>query len=67
MYHKHNWIEIERFYAEPIAGPMEIKNCSDPHDLHMLTMGVTTIQYECRDCHKPRKEEILGKSMKETQ
>lgn len=65
MFHKHKWVEIERFYAEPIVGPWKVKHCAVPLDFHMLTMGVTTILYECRDCHKPRKEQILGKSMKE--
>ena len=61
--HHHHWVELERFYAEPVdvtnfkRGPGEL--------LQRLVMGVTTILYECSICLQTRKEEILGKSMKE--
>lgn len=63
MFHKHEWVEVERFYAQPVM-KLKVGNCVDPFEFQKLTMGVTTIRYECA-CTKSKTEEILGKSLKE--
>ena len=63
MFHRHKWIEKERFYAAPMAGLTKFKT-DNLHLGQQLTQGVTTIRYEC-ECTKSKTEEILGKSMKE--
>ena len=63
MFHRHNWIEKERFFAEP-SDMTRLRSCSE-YLAQQLIQGVTTISYECIKCGKTRTKEILGKSMKE--
>ena len=64
MFHKHKWIEKERFYAEPHGN---IKgNGFEQKDIERMTMGVTTILYQC-ECGKVDTVEIIGKSMSGSQ
>lgn len=63
LFHKHKWIENERFYAAP-ANIQRAKNCSE-RLFQELIQGVTTIQYKCDCCGKCKSVEILGKSLKE--
>ena len=64
MFHRHKWVEIERFHAEPVV-KLKVGTCLEPFEFQKLVMGVTTILYECRRCGKQRRREILGKSTKE--
>ena len=61
MFHKHKWIEVERFYAMP----RDFKNLSGgpPEMTQQMLLGVTTIRYECV-CTASKTEIILGKSTK---
>ena len=64
MFHKHKWVEIERFYSKPVEGISRVKNC-EPVIFQQLTQGFTTIRYKCDRCDKWKITEVLGKSMKE--
>ena len=67
MFHRHNWIEQERFHTASNA-LTRFKNM-DPRDVERFVFGVTTILYRCdpgnewqkAGCGATRKEEILGK------
>jgi hypothetical protein len=63
MFHKHKWIEIERFYAAPYRGGA-LTQC-DRETFQKLRLGVTTIRYDCHSCPAVQYVEILGKSIKE--
>jgi hypothetical protein len=65
MFHKHKWVEIERFYAEGINIKKISSGGYDLDEFHKMASGLTTIIYRCSACLKMRTEEILGKSMKE--
>ena len=64
MFHKHKWVEIERFYAEPEGKIKSAKNCSELL-FQQLIQGFTTIRYKCDRCNKWKSIEVMGKSMKE--
>lgn len=63
LFHTHEWKEIARTYAEPVGMSFEIRGYTD---FTKLTMGCTTILWECKDreCRQLRKEEMLGKTVK---
>jgi len=58
MFHKHTWKEIARTYAKSLSeqGFTEIEHAKSEH-----LFGKTTILWECTDCYKLRKEEMLGR------
>ena len=59
MFHKHKWKKIVETYAPPVTEAFEGRG----FNVEKLTMGQTTILWECqdKDCQKLRKEEMLGK------
>lgn len=60
IWHRHKWIEVERFHAMPLVS-IEIEGAS-AHAVERLTFGVTTIKFECRLCGQDKFKEVLGKS-----
>jgi hypothetical protein len=63
MFHRHKWIEVERFYATGVD-VKRISGC-DGEEFHRLVSGVTTIRFRCSICSQYRTTEILGKSIQE--
>jgi len=67
--HVHEWKEISRTYAEPIALKSMYEEITyrgvKPSGIEGLVLGVTTILWECQDknCRKLRKEELLGEQI----
>jgi hypothetical protein len=64
MFHKHNFQEIERFYAEPLRAEGGGNPISGDGNYKIALFGQTTILYKCEKCGKTRTETILGKSIK---
>jgi len=63
MFHKHKWVELERFWAPPREGVKA--QWITQEEMGRLCFGVTTILYECSDCSKRKTIEVLGQSLKE--
>lgn len=63
MFHKHNWKEITRTYAEPAKSVNNITT-NNTNLVARIDFGFTTILWECEDCQALRKEELLGKEVK---
>lgn len=62
IFHKHKWVEQERFYVSPNSMLQEV--CVPSAKLlKELTFGVTTVLYRCENCNKIKVVEILGKDM----
>lgn len=63
MFHKHQWKEVARTYAEPknVQMPQSKLIMMHDHDLNILMHGLTTIIWECQICGNLRREEMLGK------
>ena len=45
IFHKHNFVELERFYAEPFKGDME--NMPNNNSSKKILFGQTTLLYRC--------------------
>ena len=61
FFHKHNWKEILRTETPPVK-ISKAKGSSD-NLLERICFGLTTILWECKECQKIRKEEMLGKEV----
>jgi hypothetical protein len=60
LFHTHQWVEHERFYAPPLAGELNLTGCSEKL-VEELRFGVTTILYRCKLCSEVKIIEILGR------
>ncbi len=60
MFCKHQWKETARTATLPSTG--EIRGGA--WTVERLRNGVTTILWECQNCHAIRKEEMLGQIIK---
>jgi len=62
MFHKHKWVELERFYAPPtrVVGLVPERELSE-----WLCFGVTTILFQSEDGSKFKRVPIIGQSLKE--
>lgn len=60
---KHDWKIIAKTWAEPIPTGSKISGVSDA-TYGRLILGQTTIVWECQNCHNLRREEMLGKEVK---
>ena len=58
---KHKWVEVERFYNEPVKS---FKGETDEDLMNKLLRGCTTILYLCEKCGSHKTIEIHGKSEK---
>lgn len=66
MFCKHEWLEIKETYAPPKGHLVErLRGVNVSDFFERLIYGVTTILWECKKCHKIRKEEMLGKGVKD--
>ncbi len=61
IFHKHKWVKIKETYAPP-RETAEFTGGS-PDFAQRITFGLTTLLWECEDCKKIRKEEMLGSSV----
>ena len=57
MFHRHNWVEQERFFAAPVAGQFEATG----YVVALMAFGQTTITYRCK-CGEINVKELLGKA-----
>jgi hypothetical protein len=63
MFHRHSWVEKERFYAEPLSGGKISSSGIGSNDLlQRMAFGVTSILYSCRECDAKKTKEVLGKA-----
>ncbi len=58
----HIWIEKVKTYAEPIK--LTSSGGYSANDIIKIKNGVTTILWECSMCKELRKEEMLGREVK---
>ena len=68
MIHRHKWKIIARTYAGPSGEIFDVAFGVEgaPQDaIIKLIKGFTTILWECEECHKLRKEELIGKEGEE--
>ncbi len=56
MFHKHKWVERERFYAPPVAGDV---SGTSRIGVERLRFGLTTIAFDC-SCGEMFTQELLG-------
>lgn len=59
--HRHQFVEVERFY-EPGINNFEAQGSISPRAAKRLLSGVTTIHSKCTICPKDRFKEVYGKS-----
>lgn len=64
MFHKHKWVELERFWA-PSRENVKIPAWVLEESMTQIFFGVTTILYKCSICPKIKTVEVLGQSLKE--
>ena len=58
LFHKHNWVKVKETYAPPYIPTWQAAS----QDLfERAACGITTIIWECQECGKIYKEEMLGK------
>lgn len=62
MFHRHKYIEVERFYTPGMQG--EFEGRISARSLKRMMEGTTTIWFECKICPKQMFKEIQGKSTK---
>ena len=62
IHFNHKWAETERFYSDPYPGEMKVKGM-DQDLFRKISIGVTTILYQCSVCKKPKIVEIYGKGV----
>lgn len=64
LFHKHKWVEKERFYAPPDRSSWDAKRPTQEF-LEAIFFGLTTILYECQGCGKLKTVKVIGQSLKE--
>jgi len=64
MLHRHDWHEVDRFYAQPLACIKKISTDEEAAIPMSLFLGQTTIVLRCKKCNKIKTLKILGKSVK---
>ena len=57
IFHKHKWKEIARTYAGKDGGDIS----GTGRLVERVILGLTTILWECKECQKIKREEMLGK------
>lgn len=62
LFHRHHWIESERFYANPTADLKSTVTSAPVMLVQQALFGLTTILFTC-ECGAKRTEEILGQSV----
>jgi len=55
--HMHDWVLSNKTYAAPVG--ISIQDL-DTKTIERLSMGVTTMLWECSKCAETKKEEMLG-------
>jgi len=61
LFHRHNWIEIERFETPPTE-ISSVSGGAPERTIRELVFGITTILYRCSICSGIKTVEILGKT-----
>lgn len=61
LFHKHKWIEKERFYAPPMGVGYELERPTE-RLARQIIFGITTIHYTCW-CGEDWFEQVLGKQI----
>lgn len=61
-FHRHDWKEIARTYAEPVPYYKQpFVPLDDTWTSEKFTVGCTTILFQCEKCQKLRSFEMLGR------
>lgn len=63
--HRHQFVEVERFYALPVARFKGGEGLT-VEAVKVLLLGITTIHSRCTICPEERFKEVYGKSTRET-
>lgn len=63
MFHRHQWVELERTFAPPVQRLKMLELTASPEFLvfmERMTFGVTTVTLRCHSCGDRKTYAILG-------